>query len=57
LGRSIVIHPATGVRVTDVTSGASVAGRYQNSKGNEITFVHVVGPVNTKTYLMVIEVH
>ena len=28
-----MIRPVTGVKVTDVTSGASVAGIYQNSKG------------------------
>ncbi len=29
---STVTRPATGARVTDVASKASVAGRYQNSK-------------------------
>ena len=32
MGRSIVIHPATSAKATDVASGASGAGRYPNSK-------------------------
>jgi len=32
LGRSTVIRLATGVKATDVASGASVASRYRNSK-------------------------